>query len=87
MALIKEITASRSVKMNLGNYESVDFFLSMKAELDEFDDPAVETEELQAKVDAATIQQVRRAYRARGKKVSLAALCKQHGLSLHDDGE
>ena len=32
-----EVTVSASRKFNIGNYESVDFFASIKAELDESD--------------------------------------------------
>ncbi len=38
--LIKEATVSRSYKINLGNYENVDVFVCMRAELDDFDGAA-----------------------------------------------
>jgi purine-nucleoside phosphorylase len=81
MAEVTEIICSRAFKMNLGNYESVDVFLSMRAVLDDFDDPAEEVEKLAVAVEAAALVQLQRAYKARGKKVGDAEIKRRHGIA------
>jgi len=82
MAQIKEIVASRSIKINVGNYESVDHFVSMKMELDELDDEPKCADELAETVELAIARQVALGYKARGKKnmASTLAVAKHHGL-------
>lgn len=81
MAEIKEITVSRSCKMNLGNYESVDHFIVLKADVSEFDTPEEVIEELQVSVDSAMALQLQRSHKARGKEQTLAQVIKHHGLA------
>lgn len=82
MAEVKEVTVSRTCKINIGNYESVDHFVSMKAELDPFDDPEEAVRETAAQVETAMAAQLARSYRVRGKKMGLADVVKHHGLAL-----
>lgn len=80
---IKEIVISRSCRINIGNYEGLEHFLSMKAQLDELDDEVMAVEELAAKVERAMVAQLVRSYKARGKKdmTDPAKVAKHHGLS------
>lgn len=55
MARITEMTVSRSVRMNTGNYEGTEQFVSMKAEVDELDDPREVAAELAATVELSLI--------------------------------
>ena len=82
MAYVKEICVSRSTRMNMGNYEGVEHFVSMRAELDEFDVPEDEEATLERLVDDAMAEQLVRSYRARGKSgmANHAAVAKHHGL-------
>ncbi|MHB8603908.1 MAG: hypothetical protein ACYDCK_01530 [Thermoplasmatota archaeon] len=50
---VVEIVISKSLKRNLGNYESEDHFASMKASVESNDDVATVTRALQDAVDAA----------------------------------
>jgi hypothetical protein len=79
---VTEIVASRSVKVNTGDYENTDHFLSMRAELDELDTPDQAAQELAAQVEESLAKQLLAHYRARGKKAlaDLAAVKKHHGL-------
>ena len=86
MAEVVEITASCSVKLNMGNYQSTDFFLSMKAEVDEFEDIEEAQRGLRKKVEQAMMAQLARAYKVMGKKVTEQDLAKRHGIS-HSAGE
>lgn len=79
---IMKITASEAVKCNTGNYESVDHFISMKAELHELDDPIEMQALLDRKVQVAMLIRLERFYKARGKSLSKREICVQHGLPL-----
>jgi len=81
MANIKEITVSRSVRVNTGNYEGTEHFVSAKAELDEFDDEADISSQVSQVVEKALMVQLVRAYKVRGKKISPEIIGKQHGLT------
>ena len=81
MADVKEITVSRSVRVNTGNYEGTEHFVSMKAELDEFDDPASVHAELAAGVERAMVSQLHRSYKVRGKKLTATQVATHHGLT------
>ncbi len=78
---IKEITVARSYKINFGNYENVDVFVSMKAELDALDDLGTATAELAANVESAALAQLMSVYKARGKKASEAEIRRRHGIT------
>ncbi len=77
---IKEITVARSYRVNLGNYENVDVFVSMRAEVDGLDDATQETGVLGCCVEDAALLQIISVYKARGKKVSEAEVRRRHGL-------
>lgn len=78
---IMEFVASRSIKVSLGNYESVDVFVSMKGQLDEFDDAGPKAfAELDRKVESAAFQQLVNVHVARGKAVVEAELTKRYGV-------
>ncbi len=80
--VIKEITVSRSVRVNTGNYEGTEHFLSMKAEIDFLDDEAPSAAELNAHVERALVAQLVRAYKVRGKKdMTAEKVAKHHGLT------
>ena len=79
-----EVCVSRSVRVNMGNYEGTDHFVSMKAELDGLDDDeASATAELTAHVERAMVRQLSRAYKVRGKKdmVPFEKVARHHGLT------
>ncbi len=81
MAEIKEVTVSRSVRINTGNYEGTEHFVSMRAELDELDTPEDAAAELAAKVERAVVAQLHRSYKVRGKEMSVEKVARHHGLS------
>ena len=82
---IKEIVVSRTVRVNTGNYEGTEHFLSMKAEMGELDKPievGIATAQLNAHVERALVAQLVRAYKVRGKKdMTAEKIAKHHGLS------
>jgi len=79
---ITEIVASRSVRVNTGNFEGTDHFVSAKAELDELDDPEQAMMELASIVEERIVLQLQRHYQVRGVKtlIELGAIRKHHGL-------
>ncbi len=78
---VQTITVSRGYKINLGNYENVDVFVSMTAELDmALDDTIQETARLAEAVEDAVLHQIMSVYKARGKKVSEAEVRRRHGI-------
>lgn len=82
MAVVKEIVCSRSVRVNTGQYEGTELFVSMKAELDELDDIETEETDLARTVERAMLRQLIANYRVRGKNLTPALIAKQHGLGL-----
>lgn len=81
MAEIKEVTVSRSCRVNIGNFEGTEHFISMKAELEDFDDPVEEHDKLASTVERAMVAMLYRSYKVRGKKMTPAQVAKHHGLS------
>lgn len=77
---VKEVAVSRSVRVNTGNYEGTEHFVSMKAEVG-FDDPEAVREELNALVEEAMIAQLLHSYKVRKKAMTRAQVQKLHGLA------
>lgn len=80
MAKISEVVNSKSVKVNLGDYQSADFFVSMKSL--EVADAKRTTAELEVLCTAAMLANLRGHFAARGKKLSDADICKRYGLKM-----
>lgn len=80
--LVKEVTASRSVRINIGNFEGVELFLSARAEYDEnFDGTFDEAQHrLGNQLNSSLHFQVMAILHARGQKVSSAEVTKRYGL-------
>lgn len=77
---VKEVTASMSVRVNVGDYQGTEFFVSMKAEVTELDPLDVVLRETQAAVCQAMVDNVRRSYAARGKTLTDDQVRRQHGI-------
>lgn len=79
---ITEIVASRSVRVNTGNFEGTDHFVSAKAELDELDDPEQAMMELAGIVEERIVVQLQNHYKTRNVKnlIELGNIRKHHGL-------
>lgn len=78
---VKEIVCSKSARINTGNYEGVEHFVSLKAEVDGLDDPAESAAELSAIAEKAIVRQLHRSYKVRGKAMTLAETARHHGFS------
>lgn len=84
--VVKEISVSRSVRVNTGNYEGTEHFVSMRAELDELDDEAEAADELSRQVDGAMLRQLHRSYKVRGKRdMTPAQISKHHGIRYKEE--
>lgn len=81
MSKITEIVISRSAYINLGNRESLNQFVSMKAELEELDDDVEEAAKLAARVERSLVRQLVRSYKVRKKSMRPAEVARHHGLS------
>ena len=82
MAHVAEINVSRSVRVNTGQYEGTELFVSLKVVLDELDDYDQELAAAEARADKAILMAVHGAHCAAGKKPTLAAIATRHGLVL-----
>lgn len=78
--IVKEITASISVRVNTGNYEGVEILSSMKADVEEFDDPVECQKALHAMCEEAERLKLNRLYNKRGRKITHEQLRKLHGI-------
>ena len=76
-----EVVVSRSVRVNTGNYEGTEHFVSMKAVLDELDDEGSAVAELSAHVERAMATQLHRSYSVRGKGLTMMEVARHHGLA------
>ncbi|MEE9592031.1 MAG: hypothetical protein V3W28_00430 [Thermoplasmata archaeon] len=84
---IKEITVSRSVRVNTGNYEGTEHLVRMRAEVDPtFDDLHEAHDALVRVVEYAMVEQLVRSYRVRGKKdmADPKRMARHHGLCGFD---
>ena len=79
---ITEITISASVKVNNGNYESTDYFISAKATGDNGGpiQPG-DADKLQKSVQSALLTTLVRAFRLKGISTTPHLIAKQFGLS------
>lgn len=80
MVQITEITTSRSVKINLGDYESHDIFTSMKAEVSPDEDLGDARIELTRQVERAMVTQIMAHLKARGRNVDKDYVIKRYGF-------
>lgn len=85
MAYTSEINVSRSVRVNTGQYEGTELFVSLKVVLDELDEYATELANAENRADKAILMAVHGAHVAAGKKPTLAAISARHGLVLPRD--
>jgi hypothetical protein len=74
------VTVSRSVRVNLGNYESADFFVSMTGEPDEGQTRTSVARTLRKSVDESLIENLSAHFKARGKALSKNAICQKFGF-------
>lgn len=79
---IKDIVQSRAVKVNLGDYQSTDFFTSMTAEVTPEDKGSVTI--LRRLVDRAMLANLSAHFKARGKPLSKEDICKRYGLTVEE---
>ncbi|MFL9499193.1 hypothetical protein ACJMQP_03965 [Rhodopseudomonas palustris] len=80
MAEVTEVVVSQTVRVNLGDYESVDFFVSMKATLNEDDTARAVAAALRADVQSSLVNAIGANFKARGRTVTAASIQKQYGL-------
>lgn len=78
--VIKEITISRSTRINLGNYEGIEVLTSMTAVVDELDDDAEIAAQLAERVEGASFMQIKALHKRRRKAVTDAELAKRYGV-------
>ena len=77
---VTELTASRTARINLGDYESTDVFLSMKGEVEEGEDLTEARNELAQLIESSMVVQVHAAMKARGKEMSRDQIIKRFGF-------
>tara|TARA_Y100000034_G_C6735855_1_gene326285 strand:- start:329 stop:589 length:261 start_codon:yes stop_codon:yes gene_type:complete len=77
---LTEVTVARSVKVNMGNYEATDFFVSMKAE-PEGDEKSLDvTKALNIACERSLLIDLRRLYKASSTQLSDREIAARHGL-------
>lgn len=82
MAHVAEINVSKSVRVNTGQYEGTETFVSLKVVLDELDDYETELAAAEERLAKAILMAVHSVHAASGKKPTLAAISTRHGLVL-----
>lgn len=84
MLNVTKIVASRSTRVNTGQYEGTEYFISMEVEIDpQMDDWKEQKGLLEQKLDAAMLDTLHAAHRANGKNVTREAVAKRHGINPH----
>lgn len=78
MARITSITISRSARINLGNYEGLEHFVSMTQEV--LEGETLDSQSLAKKVERSLCEQLFRSFRVRGKKMTRAHIARHFGL-------
>jgi len=86
MSEIKEVVVSQTVKVNLGDYQSVDFFVSAKVELSPGDSKAALGPEkimrqTRMRLEDMLAGDILRHMKTRGKALSLEQVRKRYGLT------
>lgn len=84
---MREIVISRSVRVNTGNYEAVEHFISEKIIVDEdLDDVDRERRNLVVEVETMMVRQLLSSYKIRriAKMDTAAKVAKHHGLGAYD---
>lgn len=85
---IIEVVKSGSVRVNLGDYQSVEFFASFKAECkDTIEDLARTEESLDLLIASNLTRTLVNHYHRRGKKITAEQVAKQYGLNMKKPGE
>ncbi|MET4240275.1 hypothetical protein [Bradyrhizobium sp. RT10b] len=77
---VLEITVSQTVRVNLGDYQSTDFFVSMKAEVEDGEKPLDVAASLRRRVAHALTNSVGANFKARGKDISAKQIAKTYGI-------
>jgi hypothetical protein len=80
MAKVIEVVSSMTVKVNVGDYQSVDFFTSLKAE--DVQDATKTAAMLQRQLNAITLAKLRAHFKARGKVRDDNSICRMYGLQI-----
>lgn len=80
MAIVNEVVVSRSVKVNLGDYESIDLFTSMKGEIEPGEDEAEAYKGLVKAVERSMVMQILAHYKARGRNADKNFVIKRYGF-------
>lgn len=75
-----ELVVSRTVRVNLGDYQSVDFFMSLKGEVESGDDLNKERRKLKNAVEAGLAHDIQMHFVRRNKKASLEQITRRYGL-------
>ena len=71
-----------TVKVNVGDYQSVDFFAAMKSEVQGEAEARMESARLHKTLNEVMVGRLRAHMKARGKKYTDAQICRMYGLTL-----
>lgn len=75
------VTVSRSVRVNLGNYEGTEVFISQSEGVEDGDDRRAVAAQLLDAVSEALLDQVRSITKARGQRATDDELRRRYGLA------
>lgn len=82
MAKLTEVVVARSVKVNLGDYQSIDFFASAKVEnFTGQDNRLAVIDDTGRRLEDALAAQILASYKTRGKKATLEQIKRRYGLT------
>ena len=77
---VLEVTVSQTVRVNLGDYQSTDFFVSMKSEVEAGEKPLDVAANLRRRVAHALTNSVGANFKARGKDISAKKIASTYGI-------
>lgn len=80
---ILEIVVSRSVKVNLGDYQSTDFFVSAKVETPDGKTGNARKQAVLT-LEKGIADDIHAHFKRRGKKASLSDIRKRYGLAVRE---